>query len=224
MSDRSLEEMLRQAPSEITYNPIYGTVAAGSFPDKGYIYKLAETSPVQGEELPERPRFNTLSGASLHVAVAATQHFEVLEAEIRRLKGERDWRDEHDRSARISCTTLEPYTKTLDEMSDAELKEALEYSETCGCVFCFHNGYLFRLRSALSASRADALKAREVVREMAEFHGSAHESGCPEDDTCRCKWKAFNDRVNMACCEPEFAILARMEKASPETTKEGSNE
>lgn len=198
MSDRSLEEMLRQAPSEITYNPIYGTVAAGSFPDKGYIYKLAETSPVQGEELPERPRFNTLSGASLHVAVAATQHFEVLEAEIRRLKGERDWRDEHDRSARISCTTLEPYTKTLDEMSDAELKEALEYSETCGCVFCFHNGYLFRLRSALSASRADALKeAAKVCSDMSDGDYSCYEGP-----------------AHQALDEAEKRILARMEKAS----------
>lgn len=38
-----------------------------------------------------------------------------------------------------------------------------------------------------------------VLREMAVFYGAYHEDDCPCDDTCDCRHKAFNDRVNAAC-------------------------
>lgn len=53
---------------------------------------------------------------------------------------------------------------------------------------------------ALLSSLASLREERDdVLRESAWNHGSAHEEDCPADDTCSCKWQAFNDRVNKAC-------------------------
>ena len=37
-----------------------------------------------------------------------------------------------------------------------------------------------------------------ALREMVDYYGPAHEPDCPGDDTCDCKHKPFNDRVNAA--------------------------
>lgn len=48
-----------------------------------------------------------------------------------------------------------------------------------------------------SQSRANhTANLLSVLQEMATFHGAAHDGDCPEDDTCDCKYKPFNDRVN----------------------------
>ena len=43
----------------------------------------------------------------------------------------------------------------------------------------------------------------EALKEMAEFHGSTHHPNCPEDDTCDCCFKPFNDRINAAIAKAE---------------------
>lgn len=48
-----------------------------------------------------------------------------------------------------------------------------------------------------------APKLLASLKECAEVHGAAHEDWCPKDDTCDCKWKSFNDRVNAAIREAE---------------------
>lgn len=123
-------------------------------------------SPVQGEELPERPRFNTLSGASLHVAVAATQHFEVLEAEIGRLKGDLE------ESNASELLMAAKFDDAEDALGDA-------YVFTTGRVAQWSNlfGYdeatneiaerVKGLQDALSTCRADAL--RECLEAVSTF-------------------------------------------------------
>ena len=44
-------------------------------------------------------------------------------------------------------------------------------------------------------------RVRKLLRAMAVLHGAVHESECPADDTCQCRRKGFNDRVNAACRE-----------------------
>lgn len=48
---------------------------------------------------------------------------------------------------------------------------------------------------------ATASRLREALIEFVELHGGAHERDCPEDDTCDCKHKSSNDRVNAALAE-----------------------
>ena len=43
---------------------------------------------------------------------------------------------------------------------------------------------------------SEAKKLVAVLKAMATFHGGAHCDECPEDDTCRCRFKPFNDLVN----------------------------
>jgi hypothetical protein len=43
----------------------------------------------------------------------------------------------------------------------------------------------------------------DALKEIAAFYGSYHEVECPCDDTCRCKHKPFNDRVNRAINKAE---------------------
>ena len=53
----------------------------------------------------------------------------------------------------------------------------------------------------------DALKlSHDALDEMADWHGSTHESECPQDDTCNCAYRKFNDRVNEACRVGEQAL------------------
>lgn len=54
----------------------------------------------------------------------------------------------------------------------------------------------------------------DVLREMAWHHGSTHDAGCPEDDTCRCSQKPFNDRVNACCGEIVSKDLSFMARAN----------
>lgn len=57
-----------------------------------------------------------------------------------------------------------------------------------------------------------ALKVGHIaLDEMCEWHGSTHEDDCPQDDTCNCIHKGFNDRVNKAFIEGE-AALAKAEE------------
>lgn len=36
---------------------------------------------------------------------------------------------------------------------------------------------------------------------FAELEGARHEEDCPSDDTCECRWKPWNDRINTAIRE-----------------------
>jgi hypothetical protein len=67
--------------------------------------------------------------------------------------------------------------------------------------------------------RAERDGIRDVLREMAVWHGGVHEEGCSACDDCECPHKPFNDRVNSACGEFEGASLgfkARAEAAEAE--------
>jgi type II secretory pathway component PulM len=77
------------------------------------------------------------------------------------------------------------------------------------------------LHETISALRADGTKAAEelasvkdVLRESAWNHGAVHEDDCPADDTCYCKWKPFNDRVNKACGQIAPNDLSFMARAN----------
>lgn len=87
-----------------------------------------------------------------------------------------------------------------------EYKTACSY-ENGGVVLCKK---LIERIADLTASRAQLVKALEVehaaLDEMCEWHGATHESDCPEDDTCCCLHKAFNDRVNEAFGAGERAL------------------
>ena len=47
----------------------------------------------------------------------------------------------------------------------------------------------------LRESHAELL---EALKELAEWHGPTHEVLCPGDDTCCCKYEAFNCRINLS--------------------------
>ena len=49
-------------------------------------------------------------------------------------------------------------------------------------------------------------KLLAVLKAMASMHGATHEGDCPEDYTCRCRFKPFNDLVNRTINEAEAAI------------------
>ena len=65
-----------------------------------------------------------------------------------------------------------------------------------------------------------AVKLLGALKAMATFHGAAHDSGlfrlrapgfapsgdCPGGDTCRCRFKPFNDLVNRTIDEAEEAL------------------
>lgn len=42
-----------------------------------------------------------------------------------------------------------------------------------------------------------------VLKAMASFHGAAHDEDCSEDDTCDCRFKAFNGLVNRTINEAD---------------------
>jgi hypothetical protein len=73
----------------------------------------------------------------------------------RELQQEQDNRDEHDIACRISCTTLDPLEKPLEDMSTDELKEAMEYAESCKCVQCYFNRFTLSLKSRAEAAEAE---------------------------------------------------------------------
>jgi hypothetical protein len=43
----------------------------------------------------------------------------------------------------------------------------------------------------------------EALKLYVDVVGGVHDSGCPEDDTCDCKWKYVNDQVNAAIAKVE---------------------
>jgi hypothetical protein len=47
-------------------------------------------------------------------------------------------------------------------------------------------------------------KLHEALEKYVEWHGAAHEVGCPQDDTCDCKGKSVNELVNCALKQPEM--------------------
>lgn len=52
---------------------------------------------------------------------------------------------------------------------------------------------------------AAAPELLEALKEYIEVMGPAHENECPQDDTCNCKWKYINDKVNQAIAKAEGA-------------------
>lgn len=176
MSDRSLEEMLRQAPSEITYNPIYGTVAAGSFPDKGYVYKLAETYPVQGEEFPELDEeyhraikkidlASVYSNWNLECAKVECRERQLRAAlaEIRRLNVVRDTLRTNGRKAITSIADSHDVWKDRAKAAELALSasraDALKEASECAAAYYSDDGFHPMLKNA-SACISDAILAR----------------------------------------------------------------
>jgi hypothetical protein len=51
-----------------------------------------------------------------------------------------------------------------------------------------------------------AKRLLSVLKAMASMHGGVHDADCPEDDTCACRFKPFNDLVNKAITETEELI------------------
>ena len=45
----------------------------------------------------------------------------------------------------------------------------------------------------------------EALKEYVKVMGGIHENECPQDDTCNCKWKYINDKVNQAISKAEGA-------------------
>lgn len=45
-----------------------------------------------------------------------------------------------------------------------------------------------------------------VLKTVAIWHGAAHEDDCPQDDTCRCRFKPFNDLINKTITEAEVKV------------------
>lgn len=58
-----------------------------------------------------------------------------------------------------------------------------------------------------------ALRLLAVLKAMATFHGAAHDGDCPEDDTCRCRFKPFNDLVNQTINDAG-EVLGEVEEAT----------
>ena len=42
-----------------------------------------------------------------------------------------------------------------------------------------------------------------ALKEYVKVVGGIHENECPQDDTCSCKWKYINDKVNQAVAKAE---------------------
>jgi hypothetical protein len=58
------------------------------------------------------------------------------------------------------------------------------------------------LSLAISIIQSQA-RMREALQEYVEVVGGVHEDNCPMDDTCNCRWKYLNDKVNQALSEEE---------------------
>jgi len=75
-------------------------------------------------------------------------------------------------------------------------------------------------RIAAKALDADLLQARvfqgfrldtaravlAVLKTVAIWDGAAHEDDCPADDTCRCRFKPFNDLINSTINDAEAKV------------------
>lgn len=67
----------------------------------------------------------------------------------------------------------------------------------------------------------EALKQEhDALGEMAVHYGAYHEGDCPQDDTCDCKWKSFNERVNKSY-KLGAAALSHYEAAQAKEGREG---
>lgn len=65
--------------------------------------------------------------------------------------------------------------------------------------------YKVSLEEAQANARliASAPELLEAFKEYIKVMGPAHENECPADDTCNCKWKYINDKVNQAIVKAE---------------------
>jgi hypothetical protein len=85
------------------------------------------------------------------------------------------------------------------DVTKTETREAQEWVETFNLRFPDdRTGIIIAERRERLCLERQLASVRDVLREMAWFHGSVHDEGCPEDDTCGCSKKPFNDSVNGA--------------------------
>ena len=59
------------------------------------------------------------------------------------------------------------------------------------------NGFICSWSGSIANARliAAAPELHATVLDLIEVHGGAHTEDCPEDDTCDCAWKPFNDKI-----------------------------
>lgn len=85
--------------------------------------------------------------------------------------------------------------------------------------------YLKQELQRYRASHAELVAAlwleHDALDEMCEWHGATHDPICPEDDTCDCLHKPFNDRVNSAFRAGESALETARKLGAAHEKKEG---
>jgi hypothetical protein len=91
----------------------------------------------------------------------------------------------------VCCAMPDPHAALLKEVLDHKLRAESKVTQQAQSIE--------RLTKALEDC-TDALK------EMCAWHGGTHEEDCPVDDTCDCKHKSFNDRVNGAINRADAAL------------------
>lgn len=94
-----------------------------------------------------------------------------------------------------------PWREEQGEILDADGELVAQLAEDgitwCGCDLETDRG------KANAALLKTAPKLLAALKEFVDVHGAAHEENCPADDTCRCRWRETNDRVNSAIREAE---------------------
>jgi hypothetical protein len=63
-------------------------------------------------------------------------------------------------------------------------------------------------QEARQAAEARAAMLREALEQSVHAWGPVHELDCPEDDTCGCAGKEFNDTVNKALAATDADVTA----------------
>ena len=79
-----------------------------------------------------------------------------------------------------------PYPISLEEIEEAK--------RLCGKRA--RPAAVLRVAEAIAKRDARIAEAREVLGQYVEFFGGIHEQeGCPEDDTCTCRWTRLTNEA-----------------------------